>query len=92
MQYSWDEAKRHRTLSERGLDFADAAEVFAGRRLTFIDDRREYSEDRYGTIGLIGPKIVMVIWTPRDGGRRIISLRACNAEERERFYAGMDRP
>jgi uncharacterized DUF497 family protein len=31
MSFGWNEAKREKTLQERGLDFARAAEVFAGR-------------------------------------------------------------
>ena len=44
MRITWDPAKRERTLRERGLDFADAAEVLAGPMLT---------EERYVTMGLL---------------------------------------
>jgi uncharacterized DUF497 family protein len=30
MRWTWDEAKRIATLTHRGLDFAEAAKVFAG--------------------------------------------------------------
>jgi hypothetical protein len=45
---TWDDAKRRRTLVERGLDFADAELVFAGRSMTLPDERRNYREPRYG--------------------------------------------
>ena len=41
MANSWDEAKRQATLRERGLDFADAEEIFHGRALTVPDARRD---------------------------------------------------
>src|SRR5687767_9144166 len=44
MEISFDPAKRARTLSERGLDFADAARVFAGPTVTIEDDRQDYGE------------------------------------------------
>jgi uncharacterized DUF497 family protein len=39
MRFTWDGAKRDRNLSDHGLDFADATEVFAGPTFTFEDDR-----------------------------------------------------
>jgi hypothetical protein len=42
MRITFDPAKRAVTLAERGLDFADAAEVFQGDTLDFPDDRRDY--------------------------------------------------
>jgi uncharacterized DUF497 family protein len=34
-------AKREKTFRERGLDFRRAREVFDGKHLTVVDDRRE---------------------------------------------------
>lgn len=39
MRTEFDSSKRDRTLTERGLDFARAGEVFAGRHLTRRDAR-----------------------------------------------------
>ena len=47
------------------LDFEDAPEVFAGLTLTLPDERQDYGEDRYQTYGLLGDRLVMVVWTPR---------------------------
>ena len=49
MAITWDEAKRRKTLHERGLDFADAEIVFAGDFYTRRDDRQDYGEPRYIT-------------------------------------------
>jgi uncharacterized protein len=49
MQISYDQQKRAVTLGERGLDFEDAAGVFAGTEYTVADDRAEYGEQRYQT-------------------------------------------
>ena len=46
MNISFDPAKRARTLAERGLDFADAAEVFAGVTAEAEDTREDYGETR----------------------------------------------
>jgi uncharacterized DUF497 family protein len=44
MEITFDPAKRDLTLKHRGLDFTRAAEVFAGRTATVVDDRFEYGE------------------------------------------------
>jgi uncharacterized DUF497 family protein len=82
---SWDEAKRQRTLAERGLDFAEAEQVFTGLRVTLPDDRRDYGEPRLITAGYLRGRFVVVIWTPRAEGRHIISMRHGHADE-ETYY------
>lgn len=82
---TWDEAKRQATLRERGLDFADAEEVFKGTTLTLPDECRDYGEPRYITAGWLRGRFVMIAWTLRDGGRRIISMRFGHADEEEYY-------
>ncbi|WNV05117.1 BrnT family toxin [Candidatus Methylospira mobilis] len=38
-------------MNERGIHFADAAEVFEGATLHFEDTRRDYGETRIITVG-----------------------------------------
>lgn len=87
MEISYDEAKRRQTLEARGLDFRSANLVFTGVCLTVEDDRHDYGETRYQTMGQLNDEVVMLVWTPRDNGRRIISMRKCNGQEREYYYA-----
>ncbi|MBS0495674.1 MAG: BrnT family toxin, partial [Proteobacteria bacterium] len=44
MLIEFDPDKRDKTLAERGLDFARAAEVFAGVSVTVEDARFDYGE------------------------------------------------
>lgn len=90
MAITWDEAKRQRTLKERGLDFADVALVFAGRSMTLPDDRRRYGEPRYITAGWLRSRFVVVVWTPRDGDLRIISMRHGHDDEEAYYQDQMD--
>lgn len=53
MEISYDEAKRLRTLKERGLDFEDVPRVFAAPHSGLADDRKDYGEDRYLTFGTL---------------------------------------
>jgi len=87
MNIRFDQAKRDKTLEERGLDFARAEEIFAGQHLTRIDDRQEYGEDRYITAGMLDGRIVIIVWTPRGETCRIISMRKANEREIKRLQA-----
>ena len=92
MRISYDPEKRAKALAERGLDFERAPEVFAGLQLQIEDDRRDYGETRWQTIGRLNDEMVMVVWTPRDGDvRHIISMRKCNEREREKYLSRLDR-
>lgn len=95
MDLSWDDAKRAWTLTERGLDFADAARIFQGVHFDVADERVAYGEPRILTFGFLDQRMVALVWTPRDGGRRIISLRYANDRERARLeeaFRRMGRP
>lgn len=61
MKIIYDPAKREATLTERGLDFEDAAAVFGGRTLTDEDTRYDYGERRFQTVGFLDDTMVMVV-------------------------------
>lgn len=90
MPISYDPGKRALTLTHRGLDFEDARQVFASRRLQIEDDRFDYGETRWQTIGRLNDDLVMVVWTPRGDARHVISMRKCNARERRRYLPRLD--
>lgn len=90
MRLTWDEPKRQRTLAERGLDFADAAELFGGITHTFEDTRREYPERRFVTVGLLQGRLVILVYALRADGRHIISMRKANAREQKLYRGKVD--
>lgn len=81
MRITCDPAKRQQTLDERGLDMRRAKEVFAGPHLTRKDDRWDYGEPRYITVGWLDSRLVVFVWAPRGVARRIISMRHCHERE-----------
>ena len=86
MRIEFDPAKRDVTISARGLDMADAAEVWDGPHLTFEDDRKAYGEPRFITLGRMADRrLVFVAWTPRGHACRIISMRKANDRENRRY-------
>ncbi len=85
MKITFDPVKRAVTLRDRHLDFADAAEVFAGKCLYIPDNRRDYGELRIITVGLLRGRMVIVVWTPRSEARHIFSMRKANDREKATF-------
>ena len=85
MEIVFDPAKREATLAARGLDFADAGQVFASLLVENRDDRFDYGEDRFITVGLLGERMVVVVWTPRGDDRQVISMRKANEREQRRY-------
>ena len=61
---------------------ARAGDVLVDDTLTVEDDRRDYGEDRFITVGFLDGTMVVLVWTPRDEAYRIISMRKANERER----------
>jgi uncharacterized DUF497 family protein len=85
MKVTFDPAKRAKTITKRGLDFADAQQVFLGNHITIADDRKDYGEQRFITIGFLASRMVVLDWTARQGTRRIVSMRKANDREQKIF-------
>ena len=85
MRITFDPAKRDRTLTERGLNFADADLVFAGVTVEMEDTRKNYGEPRIICYGLLAGRMVVVGYTPRGASRHIFSMRKANEREQRRI-------
>ncbi len=85
MKIQFDEAKRAATLEVQGLDMARSGEVFEGTSLTVHDERKDYGERRFLTIGFLDDDMVILVWTPRRNAQRIISMRKANGRERKLY-------
>lgn len=85
MRITFDPGKRDKTLSERGLDFEDAALIFAGVTLEVEDTRKDYGETRVICYGLLEGRIVVVGYTPRGADRHVFSMRKANEREQNRI-------
>jgi uncharacterized DUF497 family protein len=85
MKITFDPAKRDKTLADRGLNFEDAAKVFAGVTLDIEDARKDYGETRIICFGYLEDRMVVVGYTSRDAGRHIFSMRKANEREQRRI-------
>ena len=90
MLITFDPDKHRKTLAERGLDFSRAAEIFSGKHFTATDDRQDYRELRYITVGNLDGRMIVMVWTLRDKARRIISMRKANEREQARYASRLE--
>jgi uncharacterized DUF497 family protein len=60
VKITFDPRKRDAALSERGLNFEDAALVFAGVTLELEDTRRDYGQTRMICFGKLEGRMVVV--------------------------------
>lgn len=86
MEFGWDENKRRTNIVNHGLDFADVEEVFQGATFTFEDDRDDYGEERFITLGLLRSTVVVIAHTERNNQIRVISLRKTTKHEQKIFF------
>jgi len=86
MKFEWDENKRLINLQRHGIDFADVLQVFDNERRTIIDDRFDYDEVRFFTLGLLDGRIIAVSHTETDDAVRIISARKADRNEQAKYF------
>jgi uncharacterized DUF497 family protein len=86
----WDEKKNEKNkLEHNGLGFETAQYVFTDiERLERLDqsESNTLGEDRYQTLGKVGP-VLFVVYTERGENKRIITARVADKTER-RSYNG----
>lgn len=89
-EYEWDPAKRSSNFAKHGVDF-DSARDFEWATAQAVRSDRS-GEVRYSAIGYIGPRLHVLIYTARDGAKRIISLRKANKREEANYATAQAGP
>jgi uncharacterized DUF497 family protein len=89
--FEWDNEKERANRRKHGIRFAQAVSVFRDpHHLTEPDDRFDYDEMRWRTIGMTEGRCMMlfVVYTTRGDDAeviRIISARNADPHERRRY-------
>ncbi len=87
LTFEWDPNKARANLAKHGIDFAEAATVFADPlSLTAPDPDRSVGEQRYVTIGVsYRQRVVVVAHMDTEARIRIISTRRATRAERHHY-------
>jgi uncharacterized protein len=87
MRFAWDEEKRIANLKDHGLDFVDAEKVFSGLTFTVEDQRFDYGERRFITLGVLDTVPVSIAHTEFEEEIRVISFRKAKRREAATLFA-----
>ena len=85
--FEWDDAKAAENLAKHSVAFATARAVFRDPfAIERLDDRGNYGEDRFVTIGMVGGRLLSVAHTMRGDIVRIISARGAEPYEPRQYH------
>lgn len=91
MRFEWDPAKARTNLREHRVSFEEAASVFADPLARIHDDpEHSHGEHREIIVGESGVgRLLLVSFTERGSGVRIISARNVTVRERKKHEEGI---
>ena len=82
---TWDEPKRLSNIQKHGYDFSGCDAIWDHFTVTREDRREDYGETRLVCFGVLRKIEVVLVYTERDQGAHIISLRKAEKHE-ARYY------
>ena len=86
-EFEWDDTKAARNFREHGVGFDVAREVFGDPfALDWLDERKDYGEPRYATVGVAQGRLLYVAYTMRGERIRIISARGAEPYEQKLYH------
>jgi uncharacterized DUF497 family protein len=86
LKVEWDERKRRHNIRKHGLDFRTACRIFEHDHIELYDEEHSADEDRFIALGQVDGRVVKVVFTVREGARRLISAFDAGDEETKDFY------
>jgi uncharacterized protein len=78
--------KRRSNIQKHGIDFVGIEAVFAGKTARIMDDRFDYGESRFITVGLLSGRVVVIAHTQTQEVIRIISVRKATKNEEASYF------
>lgn len=90
-EFEWDEDKNSSNLKKHKIKFEMAAPIWDGFVLERPDVRKDYREDRIVAVGKVQDRFLTVVFTWRDGRRRIFSARRANKNEQRAYHQALTR-
>jgi uncharacterized DUF497 family protein len=86
MRIEWDDAKRESNIVKHGIDFVDVEGIFEGETITIRDDRYDYGEERFITLGLLDGRVVVIVHSEAESVIRVISVRKATKNEEIGYF------
>jgi len=84
--FEWDEDKRRANLRKHGVEFADAVSAFDDDNAMTLRDAGSEGEERFVTLAADAfGRLLVVVYTWREEGIRLISARKATRRERKQY-------
>lgn len=83
---AYDPAKRKKNQRKHEIDLAECDSAFDQPMLTREDTREDYGEERLVSLGWLKGRVVVLVWTDREGGPRMISCREAEPHEQKIYF------
>jgi uncharacterized DUF497 family protein len=85
--FDWDEDKAAGNEAKHGVSFKEATEVFSDPyAIEFYDQEHSQNEDRFRLLGMSSRRVLMVVYTEREGDLlRLISARPATRNEESQY-------
>jgi len=82
LEFEWDVNKAALNLGKHRVSFPQAVLAFRDRfAIEWLDDRRDYAENRFIHLGLSEGHLLTIVFTERADRIRIISARRATKDE-----------
>lgn len=86
MDPKFDPDKDAANIAKHGLSLVEGEGVLNDPLGLTVEDESSAGESRLITVGMsAGGEILVVVWTQRDEGERLISVRRATAKERKEY-------
>lgn len=83
----YDLEKSRKNAEKHGVSLEYGARIFRGAVVELEDNRKDYRETRFIAMGEVDGRVYVVVYTWRNGRRRIISARKANRREQDDYYS-----
>ena len=86
MEFEWDDIKNQENIRKHGVSFHQAELIWEGIHFEIENlARSDDEETRNATMGWIGSRVYLAIWTSRGQKIRLISVRRAGKNEEKIF-------
>ncbi|MDZ7713839.1 MAG: BrnT family toxin [Rhodovibrio sp.] len=86
-EIEYDSEKARQNIDKHGVSLEHAARIFHGSVVEYEDSRKDYNETRFIAMGAVDGRVYVIVYTWRNGRRRIISARKANRREQHDYYS-----
>jgi uncharacterized protein len=85
--FEWDDGKALENYVKHGVSFQAATRIFRDPfAIERVDDREDYGEERFAITGIVDGRVLVVVYTLRNGKMRLISARGAEPHERRQYH------